>query len=124
MGSIARFCPLAGERAGAWAAARGPTALNHRDKKEKAVMRGLDPRIHGAVRASGFMDHRVKPGDDIFPIPLCLCPPAGALAKAGASVVQGHWAPPRGSASLSRGDFPPDMGFIARFSCSAPRGRS
>ena len=28
-----------------------------------------DP-YHGAVRASGSMDHRVKPGDDIFPIPL------------------------------------------------------
>ena len=27
-------------------------------------MRGLDPRIHSSVRASGGMDRRVKPGDD------------------------------------------------------------
>jgi hypothetical protein len=31
----------------------------------KIVMRGLDPRIHGAVRAGFTMDRRVKPGDDI-----------------------------------------------------------
>jgi len=28
------------------------------------VMRGLDPRIPGAVRAIVGMDRRVKPGDD------------------------------------------------------------
>jgi len=28
------------------------------------VMRGLDPRIHDAVRAIVGMDRRVKPGDD------------------------------------------------------------
>jgi hypothetical protein len=28
------------------------------------VMRGLDPRIHGSVRASGDVDSRVKPAND------------------------------------------------------------
>ena len=41
---------------------------------------------------------------------------AGAWAAAGASVVQGHRAPLRRAGPVSRGEFPPDMRFIARFS--------
>src|SRR5690606_12165319 len=45
-------------------AGTGRTPQRHRDTEGELVMRGLDPRIHGAVRAGIDMDRRVKPGDD------------------------------------------------------------